>query len=273
MNKQVCERFKNVWTNFTYEPSNQSYQIKNDNDFKQYCSNQNCVNELEKIDAGFLYLLDGFFKNSSVFESVAKSNIDLVEYILIWLSYILSLKKNEGSESLNYFYTTNINNDKYTNIIGGVDAYSSYKDLIDKKKDFLNIKFEDVSKFYDAFKLLCEMYIEFDDENKNCKKYFEGDNKFFKKYEELKNDPSISRNNSYNQILSTLLNDYDNLKSKCNNFPSHLTYSLISIAFIFIAITIFWRFSYKYSLFGFRKRAQKQYLREKIKNIKKRMNH
>ncbi|EAA21555.1 putative yir3 protein [Plasmodium yoelii yoelii] len=42
---------------------------------------------------------------------------------------------------------------------------------------------------------------------------------------------------------------------------------------IFSAITIFLGIFYKCSLFVLRKRAQKQHLREKLKNIKKRMNH
>ncbi|SCL82224.1 Plasmodium variant antigen protein Cir/Yir/Bir, putative, partial [Plasmodium berghei] len=48
---------------------------------------------------------------------------------------------------------------------------------------------------------------------------------------------------------------------------------LFTVLSIFGAMAFFLGISYKYSLFGFRKRSQKQHLREKIKNIKKRMNH
>ncbi|SCL83748.1 Plasmodium variant antigen protein Cir/Yir/Bir, putative, partial [Plasmodium berghei] len=48
---------------------------------------------------------------------------------------------------------------------------------------------------------------------------------------------------------------------------------LLTVLSIFGVTTFFLGISYKYLLFGRRKRAQKQYLREKIKNIKKRMNH
>ncbi|WBY55837.1 PIR protein [Plasmodium yoelii yoelii] len=48
---------------------------------------------------------------------------------------------------------------------------------------------------------------------------------------------------------------------------------LILALSIFSAITIFLGIFYKCSLFVLRKRAQKQHLREKLKNIKKRINH
>ncbi|SBW38311.1 BIR protein [Plasmodium berghei] len=297
MNKDVCSNFIYLMTNFPDQlDSDGKYKIEDDQHFKQYCSNQNCVNELEKINAGCLYLFDEFFKNSSVFKSVAKSNIDIVEYIIIWLNYMLNLKKNnDGSDSLTYFYTTNINNDKYTNIIGGVDAYSSYKDLIDKT-NMMNMDIKDISKFYAPFKLLCEIYNEFDDDNKNCT-CLEKANQFVKKYQELDGDSNNTEGTSYNKILSTLSTDYNNLKNKCNDtlsFPSIETAQnttkiteqtvqnsaqtsevaslsssignkLIPILSIFGAIAFFLGIGYKYSLFGFRKRSQKRHLREKLK--------
>ncbi|SBW38178.1 BIR protein [Plasmodium berghei] len=293
MNKKVCERFKNVWTNFTYESSNKNYQIKNDNDFKQYCSNQNCVNELEKISAGCLYLFNEFFKDSSVFNSVAKSNIDIVEYIIIWLSYMLNLKPPGSKSNLKHFYDTNINNDKYTKSIDNVEGCSNYKELIDKT-NLMNMDIKDISKFYEVFKLLCEMYTEFDENTSDCAKYIAKSNDLFAKYEKLKIDSNITNNNLGCKLLSTLSNDYNNFKMKCKDSSSFPTIekkqtsaqfsedtssssSIVSKSVLFlsvlVAIAIFLGISYKYSLFGRRKRAQKQYLREKIKNIKKRMNH
>ncbi|CDU16189.1 PIR protein [Plasmodium yoelii] len=46
---------------------------------------------------------------------------------------------------------------------------------------------------------------------------------------------------------------------------SSLVNKLIPVLSILFAIAIFWGIAYKYSLFGFRKRAQKQYLRKKLK--------
>ncbi|SCL84412.1 Plasmodium variant antigen protein Cir/Yir/Bir, putative, partial [Plasmodium berghei] len=198
--------------------NNGKYQFKEDIHFKEYCSGNNCSNELEKVNAGCLYFFNTFFKNSDLFQSVAKSNINIVDYIIIWLSYMLNLKgNNNGTSNLTYFYTTNINNDKYTNSITGVDAYSSYKDLIDKRHDLKKMDIKDISKFYAPFKLLCEMYSTFGESTSNCTKCSEKANQFVEKYKELNGDSSNTEGTSYNKILSTLSTDYNNLKNKCSN--------------------------------------------------------
>ncbi|WBY54887.1 PIR protein [Plasmodium yoelii yoelii] len=276
-----------------------------------YCFGNNCDNDLEKINAGCLYLFDAFFENSDLFMSVANSNIDIVEYIIIWLSKVLNRIKNEHGNSLKFFYDIYIkNHDKYKNPIYGVENhYNSYKDLIDKK-NMMNINIKEISKLYDAFTTLCMMYVEFNEKSSNCKKYLEEANKFVDQYKKLEGDSSITDKSSYTQLLFTLLNDYNNFINKCSgincpnisSFPSiekaendirsseqivqklehvsedpssssSITSNLFIVLSIFGAIAFFFGISYKYSLFGFRKRFQKQKLREKIKNIKKRMNH
>ncbi|CXI57227.1 BIR protein [Plasmodium berghei] len=287
MNAEICRNFLLVRTKFPDQlNSNGKYYFNDDQHFKEYCSGNNCSNDLEKVNAGCLYLFDTFFKDSSVFKSVANSNINIVEYIMIWLSYMLNLKNNEGSDSINFFYNTNINNDKYQKPITNVTEYKNYKDLIDKKKYFLDMDSNIISNFYEAFKLLCEMYTEFDENKKDCTGCSEKSSQFAKKYEELNKGSNINEDSPYYPLLSTLSNDYNNFKNKCNDtssFPeietrkfygqfyeavsssSSIANKLIPILSIFGAIAIFLGISYKYSLFGFRKRDQKQKLREKLK--------
>ncbi|SCL87033.1 BIR protein [Plasmodium berghei] len=308
MDANICRNFLLVMTKFPDQlDSKGKYYFNDDQNFKEYCTNNSCDSDLEKINAGCLYFFNAFFKDSDLFQSVAKSNINIVDYIIIWLSYMLNLKENNnGTSNLTYFYTTNINNDKYTNSITGVDAYSSYKDLIDKKHDLTKVDIKDISKFYDVFKKLCEMYTEFDDDNKNCTKCSGKAKEFVEKYKDLNKDYNNTNSSSYNKMLSTLSTDYNNLKNKCKNvqnskFPllpeikttqisvksyeqtsaqtpevasssSSIGNNLFTVLSVFGAIALFLGISYKYSLFGRRKRSQKQYLREKIKNIK-RMDH
>ncbi|CDS44074.1 PIR protein [Plasmodium yoelii] len=297
MDSEICKNFIYVTTKFPDKlDTDGKYYFNDDGHFKQYCSNQNCVNELEKISAGCLYLFDTFFKDSSVFESVAKSNINIVDYIIIWLSYMLNLKPPGTKSHLEHFYETNINNDKYTKPIDNVEGCSNYKALIDKT-NLMNMDIKYISKFYEIFKLLCEMYTEFDESKKNCAECSKKASQFASKFKELSENSDITSNSPYNKVLCILSNDYNKLKKKCNDsslFPtidktkitikcpeqfSEVTSSsstankLFIVLSIFGAIAIFLGISYKYSLFGFRKRFQKQKLREKIKNIKKRMNH
>ncbi|ETB60751.1 hypothetical protein YYC_02360 [Plasmodium yoelii 17X] len=258
---------------FPDELDNGNYQFNGNNQYKQHF-NKETYTDIDIINGWCLWLFQVIFGDSISFKKYANSNINVVLYILVWLSYKLNQKPDNGITKLMDFYTGYVQNvNKYQESTESAGAYNSYDDLMNKNKYLMEMNIKDISKFYDAFKLLCEMYTKFDEDNPKCEKYLEYDNEFVKKYEQLKKDLDITKDNSYSQIFSILSKDYDNLKNKCNNFPSLLTYSLISIAFIFVAIPIFWGISYKYSLFGFRKRFQKQKLREKIKNIMKKMIH
>ncbi|SCL81341.1 BIR protein, partial [Plasmodium berghei] len=193
------------------------YQFISDKDFKEHCNNKICNTDLEKINAGCLLLFNQFFGSSDLFKY--HNNINIVDYIMIWLCYMLNLKKSvEGITNLQHFYDTYINKqEKYTHSINGVTGYSSYKELIDKT-NMVSMDIKDISKFYDVFILLCEMYIEFDGKSLNCNKYSGKAKEFVKKYKKLKEDSNITGNSSYNKLLSTLSNDYDNFKKKCSSF-------------------------------------------------------
>ncbi|CDS44694.1 PIR protein [Plasmodium yoelii] len=301
MNKEVCKSFMSVWDFFPDELEENKYKFNNNNFLDSYCVSNSCDTDLAKINGGSLYLFNKFFGSSEFFESVANSNINIVEYILIWLSYMLNLKQQVGDETnLQYFYKMYVlNHEKYKNSIMGVDGYTSYKELIDKKTYFLDMDKKIISNFYEAFKLLCEMYNEFDDNSQFCAKCSENANQFINKYREMNKNSDITNNSSYNELLSTLSKDYDNFINKYNNnqhfkssplpaieeiqtsgqisgdisSSSSVTNKLFTVLSIFGAIAFLLGTSYKYSLFGFRKRFQKQKLREKIKNIKKRINH
>ncbi|SCL86697.1 Plasmodium variant antigen protein Cir/Yir/Bir, putative [Plasmodium berghei] len=219
MNDHVCRRFLFVRNWFPDKlDSEGSYQfIMDENNLNGYCTSNRCDGDLEKINAGCLFLFDAFFKDSSSFKY--HNNINIVDYIMIWLSYMLNLKKNkDGTSNLQYFNKTYINsNEKYKTPITGVEGYTSYKDLIDKKHDLTKVDIKDISKFYDAFKLLCEMYTNFDENTSYCTGCSENANKFVAKHGELKNDSSITSNSSYKQLFSTLSNDYNNFKNYCTS--------------------------------------------------------
>ncbi|VTZ80369.1 PIR protein [Plasmodium yoelii] len=300
MNKAVCEKFENLWDKFPDKLDKGKYEFKEQNFLDGYCFDYECNSDYGKINAGFYYLFNGLFGVSGLFNSSETSNINVVEYIMIWLCYMLNLKstRDDNFTNLNNFYKANIKNH---------NNYTSFIELINEKKKLMNISKDKVSKLYELFKILCEMYTKIDDDNKKCNNYLKDANKFVDEYQKLLNDNDTDNgNNSYNQLLCTLSTDYDNLKSKCSDsssFPeiktpkkcvkrSEQNSQLISaqtseaiaqspsignklfiVLSIFGAIAFFLGISYKYSLFGFRKRFQKQKLREKLKNIKKRINH
>ncbi|VTZ80319.1 PIR protein [Plasmodium yoelii] len=281
MNVNVCEKFQDVRKWLSYEvivgnSANINEKLKN------YCDNRSCDGIFDKINAGCLYLFDEFFAGFTQFTSVANRKINIVDYILIWLGYMLNLNKINENGTIDLFYETYINNNqKYNKIITGVTGYKTYNELVDIKEDLMSIDLKDMSKFYDAFILLCDICTGVNENNSNCDKNLEKAIKFVEIYDELNEDYYNGIYSPYNQLLSTLSNDYCNLKNKCNQFPTLPTYSrkfvikrtLIPIAFMIVALSIFLGIEYKYSSIGFRKRSQKQCLREKIKNIMKKMIH
>ncbi|SCL86441.1 Plasmodium variant antigen protein Cir/Yir/Bir, putative, partial [Plasmodium berghei] len=226
MNDYVCRRFLLVRNWFPDQLNSEGkYYFNGDENFNKYCSNQKCDSDLEKINAACLLLFNELFGSSDLFKY--HNNINIVDYIMIWLSYMLNLKKNQDETSnLQYFYTTYINNDKYKNIITGVTGYTNYKDLIDQKKYFLDIDSNIISNFYEAFKLLCEMYTNFDEKTSYCSNCSQNANNFVNKYNEMNGNYNITSNSSYKQLLSTLSNDYNNFKNyytskggNCKDFP------------------------------------------------------
>ncbi|ETB58570.1 hypothetical protein YYC_03852, partial [Plasmodium yoelii 17X] len=132
---------------------------------------------------------------------------------MIWLCYMLNLKstKDDNITNLNSFYKINIENH---------EKYNSFIKLINKKKELMNISKDKVSKLYNLFKILCEMYTKIDEDSKNCNIYLKDDNQFTKMYKEISNDHYVTNDSSYNQLLSTLSTDYDKLKNECEKVLS-----------------------------------------------------
>ncbi|EAA19761.1 putative yir1 protein, partial [Plasmodium yoelii yoelii] len=306
-----CERFRILVEHYPDELNDsEEHDMHNIAGIRDYCPNgsskyNTCITELDKINAACLWL---FNKNITYrLDELSSEQFEaFIIYIMIWLNYKLNLKKDETN--LSDFYTNIEKNENYTNCkLYSKDCnskfkektrYNNFKEIMVKRKDLLNINYEDISKFYEAFKLLCKIPTESKEDKLDCKEYLGYANNIVGKFNELNRNSSISGDSSYSQVWSTLSTDYDNFKEdynvKCVGIPSlppikstqnyiqssGVTSSSLSIVkklilalSIFSAITIFLGIFYKCSLFVLRKRAQKQHLREKLKNIKKRMNH
>ncbi|CDS44791.1 PIR protein [Plasmodium yoelii] len=274
LTSRVCKEFDSLREKIPDELDDTESYMSTSGTLTLYCPDKQCKTYNNIVNGGCLWLLDTFYGGKTVFSYYADGKIGIVVYIMMWLGYKLNQKLNSQFPNINKFYDKDMKSFyEYTKKINDVDGYSSYNDLINKHNYVLDIPNENMSKFYDAFKSLCKLYTECDDNDSNYNSYLEKTEEFVKKYEQLKKDFDITKDDPYGKLFSILSKDYDNLKNKCSYFPPLLTYSLISIALIFVAIPIFLGISYKYSLFGFRKRFQKQKLREKIKNIMKKMIH
>ncbi|CAD2099563.1 PIR protein CIR protein [Plasmodium vinckei] len=136
----------------------------------------------------------------------------LAEYAILLLSYKLKQHSQYSGTKLNDFYTKYIvnNNDCSKNIkVNGLTC----KEIIDKKKDLMNMNINEISKFNEAFSILVLLYNEIKNNKLDCTKYPNYPKYFANKFEELNNDSNINGNTSYSKLLSTLSDDYNNLKN------------------------------------------------------------
>ncbi|CAD2107801.1 PIR protein CIR protein [Plasmodium vinckei] len=172
-----------------------------------------CLSYLQSARSGVINLL----------ENLEKYNLDydkLAEYAILFLSYKLKQNPNYSGTKLNYFYTNHIEKNEYYNKKINGDGSPTYKAIIDKKKDLMNMNNNEMSKFNVLFSMLFSLYNEINKKNLNCTNHSNYAETFANKFEELNNDSNINGNTSYRKLLSTLSDDYNNLKNKCPNFQS-----------------------------------------------------
>ncbi|SCL87146.1 Plasmodium variant antigen protein Cir/Yir/Bir, putative [Plasmodium chabaudi chabaudi] len=260
----------------------------------KYCNYENtskkytCDDYFQLVSCGFIYLL------KTLKDKYKLEDDKLAEYVILWLSYKLNTVNDKCATNLNEIYTSYIETNNYYNEKIKDGDTTTYKDIIDKKKDLMDIK--EISKFSSLFSILFYMYYLFHDECLDCEKIWKLAKNFADILEELNEDSNIEEKSLHTQILSTLLDDYNNLINKYGNkcsilqsisqltpkkfsvesslqtskgtsSPSILN-TVIPVLSTFSVISLFLGVAYKYSLFGFGKRSQKQYLREKRKKNK-----
>ncbi|SCL88889.1 Plasmodium variant antigen protein Cir/Yir/Bir, putative, partial [Plasmodium chabaudi adami] len=115
------------------------------------------------ISSGVIYLLENLKK---------KCNLDddkLAEYAILWLSYKLKIKENTIIKKLSVFYDSYIKTNEYYNE-KIKDGDLTYKAIIDKKKDLMDIDINDIFKLEAPFNILYYLYDQISDEKSFCTK-------------------------------------------------------------------------------------------------------
>ncbi|EAA16182.1 putative yir1 protein [Plasmodium yoelii yoelii] len=227
MDKTLCEHFDTLRNYLRDDLENYaSVDFNQNKDIKYYCSSgesgkTECKTDLDKINAGCLWLFEQLFLKN-------KKNTNTVQYIIIWLSYKLNQKTYDEAKDLNDFYKKCIENNRHytscNNDSGDCSkqleentGYNNYKEIINGRMNLLSTNIKNMPKIYDAFKLLCNIYTELGGSNTQNNKYLENASEFVKKYNELNNVSDNTKDDAYYQVLTTLSNDYINLKYYCDN--------------------------------------------------------
>ncbi|CAD2098318.1 CIR protein PIR protein [Plasmodium vinckei] len=217
MDDQMCKFFEIIWKDFPDTLQDGNYKFQDDDINDTYCTNDICKTNIDKIMAVWLYFFKTFIGDSDSIMNGATCNMNTVQYITIWLSYMLSLKNDKNFTKLYDFYTKYISeNDGYAKTITADEAYNNYSDIINKRQDLINMDINDISKFYNAFKTLCSMYNDINNDTPDCSKYYRKAKTFFDEYNKLNGDSGNNENSSHRKILSSLSTDYGNFKSYCS---------------------------------------------------------
>ncbi|ETB56678.1 hypothetical protein YYC_05497 [Plasmodium yoelii 17X] len=287
MEDDICSNFVVLRTYLPDELGEKAIlEFKKSSSFKNYCPNGNCDTNLDKIKAGFLWLFEKICSTYEITDEDAQGgtqgdtqgdtqentcyneeNINAIFlYIISWLSYKLNQSSEHNFTKIKDFYNAYVdNNEKYTNIITNAKKCTNLKEIIDKKSDFLDINIKDMSYFYDAFKLLCNMYNSVATSKHDT--LLDNAIHFSNEYTNL-NDYYNIENSPYSQILSFLSSDYNIFKTKhaskiqdSKKFPilptekatkslirhSSIQISVIPMTFIFCALLIYLGIVYKAS--------------------------
>ncbi|KEG01640.1 hypothetical protein YYE_03740 [Plasmodium vinckei vinckei] len=203
---------------FGVKKVNEKITLYYDKSILKYCNYSNtsgtggCDDYFQWANCGFIYLL-----------MLLKEKFDLeydklAEYVILWLSYKLNTAPDRCNMNLVKFYTNYIEKNDYYNKKIKVDGSTTYKDIIDKKKDLMNIK--ELSKFNGLFYILFLSYYFIDAKDFECTTYLGFVNQFVQNFKDLNNDPKNIESSSFSQILYTLSNDYENIKKIYNDKKS-----------------------------------------------------
>ncbi|SCL89218.1 Plasmodium variant antigen protein Cir/Yir/Bir, putative, partial [Plasmodium chabaudi adami] len=221
MDEEVCQYFKIIWDDFPDTLSDGNYNFNRDHICQTYCGKKctdYCESDTDKIMTGFVSLFKKLYDYNLINDD-APNSMNIVEYIIIWLIYMLKLKDDNTISNLKEAFNSYIH-EHGGHILASTD-YIDYsvniEKLIDNKSYLVDMDKNTIFKFYNALKLLCSTYNDINSGTPDCTKYFEKTKEFVNEYQNLLNDNNINtKDGQHNKMLSTLSTDYDHFKSYCD---------------------------------------------------------
>ncbi|SCL86690.1 CIR protein, partial [Plasmodium chabaudi adami] len=214
-----CGAIDKIDGKFSLNPDDSELNSDDYMALNQYCpfmdngSKQKCSSYEELVISAFITLLVSFISSNGN-EYLDSDNF--AEYTILWLCYQLNQKTKISIDNLNEFYNTYIKGiEKYSDKLEDAETYNSYKDIINKKIDLKNIDIKEMSEIYGALEKLCKLHTECDEKNNNYTSCSKDAQDFVSEFQKLNDNRSITGNDSYRKILSSLFNDYYNFKNDC----------------------------------------------------------
>ncbi|ETB63489.1 hypothetical protein YYC_00244 [Plasmodium yoelii 17X] len=134
----------------------------NDNsEIKKYCpenglGDNTCNTNLDKITAGFLWLLGECYSTLTTNGYDQNNTNAFFIHMISWFSYKLNQHEGKKFNTINDFFNEYVKSSgNYKSFITDANRIGNLKEFMDKRDYLLNINIDDLSKFYDASKLIC----------------------------------------------------------------------------------------------------------------------
>ncbi|SCL84910.1 CIR protein, partial [Plasmodium chabaudi adami] len=217
MSAHVCEIFDNLYTQFPDDDDEVHRTNGKSLLYETFCpkngdEHQKCSTDLDRISAGFGYLVLQLFDNVDFEEDHEDQKGNYVYYGLLWASDKLqqSNKKNNTSIGLYDFFNDYIINGEW---------YGEIKEHVEPKMNLLNkeIDIDMMKDIYSIFKDMCKIFSNNDDDidNINFMSYYDsvkscGENILKKNSNHVNRDTSGSSCLSLYYVLKNIYNDFKN---------------------------------------------------------------
>ncbi|SCL87480.1 Plasmodium variant antigen protein Cir/Yir/Bir, putative, partial [Plasmodium chabaudi adami] len=166
--------------------------INNYCDYGSSSGNGKCQNDyLKMASSSVIHLLTNLKK-------YGLENDKLAEYAILWLSFKLNkYTTNKFTKLIDFYNSYIVNNKYYNNKIKSNDS-TTYKEIIDKIKDLMDIK--EISKFNDPFSILFYLYYQLDGGRPDCDTNLSLAKNFAQYFQEPNKDYNNIENSSYNKL-------------------------------------------------------------------------
>ncbi|SCL89641.1 CIR protein [Plasmodium chabaudi adami] len=210
MDTHACQMISEINRHFPDAEDDSKELINLNPAYLPYCplnesGEYECNSNIDRISAGGVLLLNMLFNTDDEILESENQNASFAQYIILWLNYKLQQLPTSELIDLSQFY------DDY---IKDSDWYESYKNEIDAQKDLMNANATMLSDLYYIFKEMCNKFSN-NDNFEDFTSYFNSDNNFVKKYENLLTQSSTGTMcTSYYKLLNDFKNTYEYFKDE-----------------------------------------------------------
>ncbi|SCL92820.1 CIR protein [Plasmodium chabaudi chabaudi] len=216
MSAHVCEMFQSLYAQIPDEDGDINQRDNKNLLYLSYCpqngdEHQKCNTDLDRISAGFGYLVPQLYNNVESEEDHGDQKGNYIYYGMMWICYKLQQINEKDGSSINL-------KEFFNNYVVNGEWYGEIKEYVEPHMSLLNNDniIEHMSNIYQIFKQMCKIFSNNDEQidNINFMSYYEsvkscGENILKKNSNDANRDISDSCPALYD-VLNHIYNDFKN---------------------------------------------------------------